>query len=51
MDEEAHIAEWVLAQREKALRVTYKYIAEKAKEIIEDPCMFQSESMVGNDID
>ena len=30
--------ELVLAQREKALRVTYKYIAEKAKEIIEDPC-------------
>ena len=31
-------SEWVLAQREKALRVTYKYIAEKAKEIIEDSC-------------
>ena len=30
VDEEAQIAEWVLAQREKALRVTYKYIAEKA---------------------
>ncbi|KAL5473346.1 hypothetical protein EMCRGX_G027819 [Ephydatia muelleri] len=38
VDEEAQIAEWVLAQREKALRVTFKYIAEKAKEIIEDPC-------------
>ena len=51
VDEEAQIAEWVLDQREKALRVTYKYIAEKAKEIIEDPCFKASRWWVTTFID
>ncbi|KAL5475197.1 hypothetical protein EMCRGX_G027266 [Ephydatia muelleri] len=51
VDEEAQIAELVLAQREKALRVTYKYIAEKAKESIEDPCFKASRWWVTTFID
>ena len=51
VDQEAQIAEWVLDQREKTLRVTYKYIAEKAKEIIEDPCFKASRWWVTTLID
>ena len=48
---EGKVAERVLSQREKSLRVTYKYIAEKAKEIINDPNFNASQGWIIGFID